>query len=120
MQSAAVPPLARGRPRTLPGDVPRPLYSALSTVLIALACLLAPLGALAAWATYEIGDPARYGTVTAPLAADPDVQEAIADAVAAGVMREVHVRPPLQGPVRTFAHDAVRSFAYTEAYRTAW
>ncbi|WP_257234331.1 hypothetical protein [Streptomyces sp. JV178] len=92
----------------------------LSTALILLACLLAPVGALAAWATYELGDRARYEAVTAPLAADPAVREALADAVATGIMREVRVRPPLREPVRDFTHDAARSFTQTEAFRTAW
>ncbi|MPY64464.1 hypothetical protein [Streptomyces spongiae] len=100
--------------------MPRHVRSALSAVLIALASLLAPLGALAAWATYEIGDGARYEAATAALAADPHVRNEIADAVTAGVMREVRVAPPLKGPVRAFTRDAVRSFTQTEAYRIAW
>ncbi len=108
----------------LPEGVSRRVRSALSAVLTALACLLAPPGALSAWATYEIGDPARYAAATAPLAADPAVRNAIADAVAdeitAAFLREDRVGPPLHGPVRAFAHDAVRSFTRTEAYRAAW
>ncbi|GAA3823966.1 hypothetical protein GCM10023083_66520 [Streptomyces phyllanthi] len=89
-------------------------------MLIALACLLSPPGVLAAWATYEIGDPARYEAVTAPLAVDPAVRDMIAEAVTAGIMREIHVGPPLQGPVRAFTNDAVRSFTQTDAYLAAW
>lgn len=100
--------------------MPRRVRSALSALLTALASLLAPLGALAAWATYEIGDTGRYEAATAPLAADPHVRNAIADAVTAGIMREIHVGPPLRGPVRAFTHDAVRSFTQTDAYRVAW
>ncbi|WP_200307388.1 hypothetical protein [Streptomyces adelaidensis] len=92
----------------------------LSAVLTVLACLLAPVGALAAWATYEIGDRARYEAAVGPLAGDPDVREALADAVAAGVLREVRVGPPLREPVRDFTHDAARSFTQTEAFRMAW
>ncbi|MET7855278.1 hypothetical protein ABZT48_45765 [Streptomyces avermitilis] len=94
--------------------------SALSAVFIGLACLLAPLGALAAWATYGIEDSARFEATTAPLAADAEVREAVAEAVTEGIMREVHVGSPLQEPVRSFVHDAVRSFTGTEAFRTAW
>ncbi|MFE7839054.1 hypothetical protein ACFU53_24290 [Streptomyces sp. NPDC057474] len=92
----------------------------LSAVLTVLACLLAPVGALAAWATYEIADRTRYEAVMAPLATDPDVREALADAVAAGILREVRVRPPLRQAVRDFTHDAARSFTRTEAFRAAW
>ncbi|WP_189187031.1 hypothetical protein [Streptomyces albiflavescens] len=96
------------------------LRSALSAVLIVLACLLAPLGALSTWAMYGLGDPVRYEATMAPLAADTDVRDAIAAGVTDGILREVHVRPRLQGPVNHFVRDAVRSFTETEAYRTAW
>lgn len=92
----------------------------LSAALTVLACLLAPVGALAAWATYEIADRTRYEAVMAPLAADPAVREALADAVATGILREVRVGPPLRRPLRDFTHDAARSFTRTEAFRTAW
>ncbi|WNZ10083.1 hypothetical protein [Streptomyces sp. 11x1] len=93
---------------------------ALSAVLTALACLLTPVGALSAWATYELADRTRYEAVMAPLATDPAVREALADAVAAGILREVRVGPPLRQPVREFTHDAAHSFTQTEAFRTAW
>ncbi|WP_286254893.1 hypothetical protein [Streptomyces graminofaciens] len=96
------------------------LRGPLSAALIALACLLAPAGALAAWATYEIADPVRYEEVTAPLAADPDVRDALADAMTVEIMREIQVRPSLRDPVEAFTHDAARSFTQTEAFRAAW
>ncbi|MFF0184801.1 hypothetical protein [Streptomyces sp. NPDC005244] len=96
------------------------LRSVLSAVLIVLACLLAPLGALSTWAMYGLGDSARYEATVAPLAADADVRDAVAAGVTDGILREVHVRPRLQGPVNHFVRDAVRSFTETEAYRTAW
>jgi hypothetical protein len=92
----------------------------LSAALTVLACLLMPVGALAAWATYEIADRTRYEAVMAPLAADPAVREALADAVAAGILREVRVGPRLRRPVREFTYDAAHSFTRTEAFRTAW
>ncbi|QYX78738.1 hypothetical protein [Streptomyces akebiae] len=97
-----------------------PARGALSAVLTALACLLTPVGALAVWATYELADRTRYEAVMAPLATDPDVREALADAVASEILREVRVGPPLRRPVREFTHDAAHSFTQTEAFRTAW
>lgn len=96
------------------------MRSTLSAVLIALACLFAPLGALSTWAAYGIGDDERYAAAMEPLAADTDVREAIAAAVTTGILREVHVRAPLQGPVNHFVRDAVRSFTLTPAFHTAW
>ncbi|KOG35001.1 hypothetical protein [Streptomyces resistomycificus] len=96
--------------------MPSRLRNALSAVLIAVACLLVPFGALAAWVAYGLADTGRYVTTMAPLAADPDVREVIADTVGAGIVREVDVG----GPMRPFVRDAVRSFTRTEAFRTAW
>ncbi|MFC8518364.1 hypothetical protein [Streptomyces sp. NPDC057257] len=103
--------------------MPTRLRSVLSAALIALACLLAPCGALAAWTAYGLADTGRYVTAMAPLAADPAVRNAVADTVGAGIMDEVGRRAdvrPVRGTVRPFVHDAVRSFTRTEAFRLAW
>ncbi|MEV0642873.1 hypothetical protein AB0I77_49840 [Streptomyces sp. NPDC050619] len=96
--------------------MPTRLRNALSAGLIALACLLVPFGALAAWVAYGLADTGRYVTTMAPLASDPDVREAIADTVGAGIVQETGVGPPM----RTFVRDAVHSFTRTEAFRTVW
>ncbi|MFF3642838.1 hypothetical protein [Streptomyces sp. NPDC002564] len=93
--------------------------SVLSAVLLVLTCLLVPLGTLAIWAKYEIGDRDSYVATMAPLAADPAVRSAVADAVTDSVMKEIDVGP-LQGTVESFVRDAVRSFTETGAYKTAW
>ncbi|MER7050964.1 MULTISPECIES: hypothetical protein [unclassified Streptomyces] len=103
--------------------MPPRLRSALSAVLIALACLAVPFGTLAGWAAYGLTDTGRYVAATAPLADDPDVRDAVADAVADavgdGVVDEV-AAGPLNGAVRLFAQDAARSFTRTEAFREGW
>ncbi|WP_460067800.1 hypothetical protein [Streptomyces sp. YKOK-I1] len=91
----------------------RSLRTALSAVLIALSCLLVPLGTLAAWAAYGLTDTRSYVTAMAPLASDPAVRDAVADTVGDGVARESGMSP-------LFLRDAVRSFTATHAYRTAW
>ncbi|KUO21263.1 hypothetical protein [Streptomyces dysideae] len=99
------------------------LRNALSAALIALSCLLVPFGALAAWVTYGLADTGRYVTAMAPLAADPDVQNAVAQAVGDGIMREIDHgtdQEPLPTGTRPFVQDAVRSFTRTDAFRTAW
>ncbi|MFF5983793.1 hypothetical protein ACFY78_33635 [Streptomyces olindensis] len=101
---------------------PRP-RNVLSAVLLALACLLLPFGALASWAAHGLTDTGRYVRTMAPLAADPDVRHAVADAVGDGFMREAGHEfdtGPLRGAVEPFVRDAVRSFTRTEAYRTGW
>ncbi|WP_317444464.1 hypothetical protein [Streptomyces collinus] len=103
--------------------MPPRVRNALSAVLIVLACLLVPFGALAAWASYGLADTGRYVTTMAPLAADPDVREAVAATVGDGILREVDQKVdvrPLRGSVAPFVHDAVRSFTQTRAFRLAW
>ncbi|MGW0812494.1 hypothetical protein ACWD00_04395 [Streptomyces viridiviolaceus] len=95
------------------------LRSALSAVLIVLACLLAPCGTLAAWAAYGLADTGRYVAAMAPLAADPDVRDAVADRVGDGVMAEMDAGAT-DGTLRVFVQDATRSFTRTEAFRAGW
>ncbi|MEV2256733.1 hypothetical protein AB0I94_40385 [Streptomyces sp. NPDC050147] len=91
----------------------------LSAVLLLVAVLLVPLGALSTWAKYEIEDADQYVATMAPLASDPDVRDAVAAAVTDSVMKEIDVGP-LQGTVESFVRDAVRSFSETKAFKTAW
>ncbi|MEU6573260.1 hypothetical protein [Streptomyces sp. NPDC046805] len=103
--------------------MPSRLRSAAAAALIALSCLLVPFGALAAWAAYGLADTGRYVTTMAPLAADPDVRNAVADTVGADIMREVGHRVdtgPMRGTMGPFVHDAVHSFTQTRAFRLAW
>lgn len=87
--------------------------TAVSAVLIALACLLVPFGTLAGWAAYGLADTPRYVAAMAPLAADPAVRDAVADGVRDGIVRETGLGPG-------FAEDAARSFTATRAFRAAW
>jgi hypothetical protein len=92
-----------------------------SAVLIALSCLLMPLGALAAWAAYGLTDTGRYVTAMAPLASDPAVRDALVDTVADDLLRRAaDERGPLPPEITPFLRDALRSFTHTRAYRTAW
>ncbi|MEV5953033.1 hypothetical protein AB0M11_04485 [Streptomyces sp. NPDC051987] len=113
----SVPPASPGPPWPPP---PARLRCALSALLIALACLLLPFGALAAWAAYGLADTGQYVSTMAPLADDPDVRDAVADTVGDGIMREVDVGRPMRGTVAPFVRDAVRSFTQTRAFRLAW
>lgn len=125
----------------------RHLRNAVSAVLITVASLLLPFGVLAAWASYGMADTGRYVTTMAPLADDPDVREAVAELVGAGIMDEMRDRAdgganagpnagtdsrtdtptdtgtyeePLPDSAQPFVRSAVRSFTRTDAFRTAW
>ncbi|MFB8772238.1 hypothetical protein [Streptomyces broussonetiae] len=94
---------------------PGRLRNALSAALTALACLLAPFGALAAWAAYGLADTGRYVRAMAPLSSDPAVREAVADTVGDGLEQRVDL-----GAMTPYVRSAVRSFTHTEAYRAGW
>ncbi|WP_308408873.1 hypothetical protein [Streptomyces sp. AC558_RSS880] len=96
------------------------LRNALSATLVALACLLTPCGALAAWAAFGLADTGRYVDTVAPLATDPAVRDAVADAVGDEVVRELDPKTAAGPALGPFVRDAVRSFTRTEAFRTAW
>ncbi|WP_426569113.1 hypothetical protein [Streptomyces canus] len=100
----------------------RRLRTAVSAVLIALACLLLPFGALAVWAAYGLTDTGRYVSTMAPLASDPAVRDEVVDTVADGILRRAAAeqRRPLHPEVAPFVRDAVRSFTGTPAYRRVW
>ncbi|MGY3202940.1 hypothetical protein [Streptomyces sp. TE5632] len=111
MSPAAEPP--RREP------TPARLRNALSAVLVALACLLAPCGTLAAWAAYGLADTGRYVDTMTPLAADPGVRDAVAEAVGDEVLRKLDPGPA-RSTFEPFVREAVRSFTRTEAFATAW
>ncbi|MFG3364506.1 hypothetical protein ACIPWY_13825 [Streptomyces sp. NPDC090032] len=92
---------------------------ALSAALLVLACLLVPLGMLSVWAKYEVGDSDRYVATMAPLASEPAVRDAVADAVTNGIMTQLDTGP-LQSAVDAFVQDAVESFTGTDAFQNAW
>ncbi|WP_323371030.1 hypothetical protein [Streptomyces katsurahamanus] len=97
----------------------RSFLSAVSTALIVLVAVLTPLSALSVWAEREIGDTDGYVTAMAPLASDPAVRNAVADRITEEVIGQVDAGP-LAASVRALVHEAVLSFAGTDAYRTAW
>ncbi|MEU8038182.1 hypothetical protein [Streptosporangium sp. NPDC049078] len=57
------------------------MRTVIGSILIVLGCLLAPFALTAYWAANEIADPDRYIENVAPLAAHPDVRNAITDRV---------------------------------------
>lgn len=97
----------------------RSFLSAASAVLLVLVALLTPLSALAVWADREMGDTESYVATMAPLAADPAVQNAVADRITDEAMAKFDAGLFHEG-VRNLLHEAVFSFSGTDAYKTAW
>ena len=116
-------------------------------VMIALVALLAPLSVLATWASGQIQDTDRYIATVAPLADDPDVQQAAAarmeevlftyldlDTATDELVTALEGRdlPPaaaetlraLSGPlasgVQSFVRGRIDALVASDAFRTAW
>ncbi|MGW2252136.1 hypothetical protein ACWCXH_18325 [Kitasatospora sp. NPDC001660] len=65
--------------------------SSFAVLLILLAFLLTPLGAVAVWAKSQISDTDRYVATMAPLARDPAVRAAVTDRVTDEIMKQLPV-----------------------------
>jgi hypothetical protein len=122
----------------------RPVVAGL---LVTVAALLAPLSVAATWASGQISDTDRYLATVAPLASDPDVQEAIAtrieqvifsyldiDAALDDVVSALEARglpntaaatlSALSGPLATgiqdFVRDRIDALVQSDAFEQAW
>ncbi|WP_412075777.1 hypothetical protein ACLF6K_07900 [Streptomyces xanthophaeus] len=113
-----------------------------AALLIVIGCVLAPLGAVAAWASSQVGDTDRYVRTVAPLASDPDVQAAAATRVTDAVMEHIDVPALLEGAapadrprlekalgalgnslenaVRSFVHDTSQDIIASDAFERIW
>ncbi len=75
-----------------------------STVLIVLACLLAPLSVVSVWAHDEVTNTSMYVKTVAQLASTPAVQEAVATRIADEILATVDVQA-LSHPVGVAVAD---------------
>lgn len=91
----------------------------LSAALIVLVALLVPASAVAYWADRRLGDADHYTAAMSPLANDPAVQEVVVTQATRALSGQIDAGP-FQGAVDALLGDALRSFAGTTAYRTAW
>ncbi|WP_329382709.1 hypothetical protein OG625_19995 [Streptomyces sp. NBC_01351] len=91
----------------------------LSTVLIVLVTLLVPASAVAYWADRELADADRYTAAMSPLAENPDVRHVVVTQSTRALSGQIDAGP-FQSGVDALLGEALRSFAGTPAYRTAW
>ncbi|MFE0426529.1 hypothetical protein [Streptomyces sp. NPDC058953] len=113
-----------------------------SALLIVVGCVLAPLSVVAAWASQEVGDTDRYVATVAPIAANADVQNAVANRVTDAVMAHIDLNTLLEGvapadrprvaqalgklggalenAVRSFVHDKSREVVASDRFQTFW
>ncbi|VTR75368.1 hypothetical protein [Cellulomonas hominis] len=134
----------------VPGAVAPPRHRAraiAAVLLIALGTLLAPLGAVAAWAQRALTDTDRYVAIVGPLASDPVVQSAVAGRLTDAVMAEIDVsallgevvgaleaqdvpprataalsalEAPLTGGVRSFVQGVADRVVESDAFAQTW
>ncbi|WP_455604402.1 hypothetical protein, partial [Cellulosimicrobium funkei] len=136
----ATAPEAARRPR-------RGLRAAACAVLITLGALLAPLGAVSAWAQRELTDTDRYVATVGPLAGDPVVQSAVAGRLTEVVMSRIDVaalvddlvggleerdvppratralaalEAPLTSGVESLVHETATRLVESDAFEGAW
>ena len=63
-----------------------------AVLLIVVGCVLAPLGGVAVWARNQVTNTDRSVRTVAPLAADPAIQQAIADQITTQIFTYIDVQ----------------------------
>lgn len=124
-----------------------PLRTTAATVLILIAAILSPAAVVAVWAHDQVSDTDRYVATVAPLAHNPEVQDAAADRVARTVVQQIDVKaligqlsqaasekgvPPraadlinkLDGPITdgltSLIHDVAHRLVTSDQFATLW
>jgi hypothetical protein len=119
-----------------------------AALLIVVACVLAPLSAVAIWTRNQVTNTDRYVATVSPLASDPAIQKAIADQITAQVFTYIDIkglttqavealssrgglRPqvaaqlqafavPIANGVQSFTRDQVGKIVASDAFTNAW
>ncbi|GAA1598745.1 hypothetical protein [Kribbella karoonensis] len=93
----------------------------LAVVLIVAGCLLAPVAVTAAWARTHVTNTERYVDTVAPLAADSDVRNAVADQVTEVILRNLpdRITSTARGVVRGQVGQLVESDTFQSLWRRA-
>jgi len=119
-----------------------------STLLIVVACLLAPLSMVSVWARGEVTDTNRYLATVAPLAEDPAIQQAITNRITEQIFKHIDVPAltseavaaisanreltaqqtaalqaltgPLNQGIQSYTEDAVNKVVRSPQFAAAW
>jgi hypothetical protein len=121
--------------------------SVVATLLIVIACIMAPLAGVAVWSKNLITNTDRYVTTVAPLARDPAIQTAVADKITAEIFANLDVTgltneavdalatrglpprvatglhalsEPLSDGVQSFVRTEVGKVVASDAFADAW
>jgi hypothetical protein len=118
-----------------------------ATLLIVVACVLAPLSVVAIWTRNQVTNTDRYVATVSPLASDPAIQAAIADQITAQVFTYIDIKGlttqalaalssrglspqvasqleafsvPIANGVQSFTRDQVGKIVASDAFTNAW
>jgi hypothetical protein len=118
-----------------------------ATLLIVVACVLAPLSAVAVWTRNQVTNTDRYVATVTPLASDPAIQTAITDQITAQVFNYIDVQGlttqaidalgerglnpalaerlqafavPIANGVQSFTRSQVAKVVQSDAFADAW
>jgi hypothetical protein len=81
-----------GRPAAVGRGARQRWRTIVAALLIVLACVLAPLSVVAIWTRNQVTNTDRYIATVSPLAADPAIQNAIADQITAQVFTYLDIQ----------------------------
>jgi hypothetical protein len=89
-----------------------------AVLLLVAGCLLAPAAVVGAWARTQLTDTARYVETVSPLAADAEIQNAVADRLTEVIVGALPDR--LANGTRSFVRDRLGTFVRTDLFQTLW
>jgi hypothetical protein len=103
--------------------------------LVVIACILAPISAVAVWINHTLLDTDQYVATVGPLAADPAIQQATANRVTTAVItgtgleakirdalpaRAAFIAPSVTNGLESFVHQAALKFLSSDRWQAIW
>jgi hypothetical protein len=85
-----------------------------ASLLIVVACLLAPLSVVAVWTRNQVTNTDRYVATVSPLARDPAIQAAIADQITTQVFKYIDIKGLTNQAVDALAAQGLRPEVATQ------
>jgi hypothetical protein len=101
-----------GRPET--GAARHRWRTIVASLLIVVACLLAPLSVAAVWTRNQVTNTDRYVATVSPLARDPAIQAAIADQITTQVFNYIDIKGLTNQAVDALAAQGLRPQVATQ------
>jgi hypothetical protein len=101
-----------GRPET--GAARQRWRTIVASLLIVVACLLAPLSVAAVWTRNQVTNTDRYIATVSPLARDPAIQAAIADQITTQVFNYIDIKGLTNQAVDALAAQGLRPQVATQ------